>query len=102
LPELYHLKGYLELSPVLIFGAFESEKAIWPLFHSLSYRDFGGTNQLDCDCNVYSSLLSVIDALSTGRAAICASPARVASVAFYPGGSYENHPIQDFTCCMYL
>lgn len=21
---------------------------------------------------------------------------------FYPGGSYENHPVQDFTCCMYL
>ena len=69
---------------------------------ALFYRDFGGTNVLACDCNVYSSLVSVINALSSSRAAVCASPPRVASVQFYPGGSFENHPVQDFTCCMYL
>lgn len=59
--------------------------------------DFSG-NQLACDCNVYSSLVSVVSALSSGRAAECVSPPRVASVKFFPGGSYENHPVQDFTC----
>ena len=69
---------------------------------ALFCRDFSGTNVLACDCNVYNSLVSVINALSSSRAAVCASPPRVASVQFYPGGSYENHPVQDFTCCMYL
>ena len=63
-------------------------------------RDFSGNN-LACDCNVYSSFVSVISALSSGRAAQCASPPRVASVRFFPGGSYKDHPVQDFTCCMY-
>ncbi|CAH3017812.1 unnamed protein product [Porites evermanni] len=65
---------------------------------SLSSLDFSGTNILACDCNVYNSLVSVINALSSSSAAVCASPPRVASVQFYPGGSYENHPVQDFTC----
>lgn len=69
---------------------------------ALFCRDFSGTNILACDCNVYNSLVSVINALSSSSAAVCASPPRVASVQFYPGGSYENHPVQDFTCCMYL
>ena len=63
-------------------------------------RNFNG-NDLSCDCNVYSSLVAVINALSQGRAAVCGSPPRVASVEFYPGGSYEKQPVQDFTCCMY-
>ena len=63
-------------------------------------RDFSGNN-LACDCNVYSSFVSVISALSSSRAAQCASPPRVASVRFFPGGSYKDHPVQDFTCCMY-
>ena len=50
---------------------------------------------------MYSSLVAVINALSQGRAAVCVSPPRVASVEFYPGGSYEDQPVQDFTCCMY-
>ena len=50
---------------------------------------------------MYSSLVAVINALSQGGAAVCVSPPRVASVEFYPGGSYENQPVQDFTCCMY-
>ena len=69
---------------------------------ALFCRNFSGTNVLACDCNVYNSLVSVINALSSSSAAVCASPPRVASVQFYPGGSYENHPVQDFTCCMYL
>ena len=63
-------------------------------------RNFNGNN-LACDCNVYSSLVAVINALSQGGAAVCVSPPRVASVEFYPGGSYEDQPVQDFTCCMY-
>ncbi|XP_074619052.1 uncharacterized protein LOC141877910 isoform X2 [Acropora palmata] len=59
--------------------------------------DFSGNN-LACDCNVYSSFVSVISALSSSRAAQCASPPRVASVRFFPGGSYKDHPVQDFTC----
>ena len=69
-------------------------------FFWLFCRDFSGNN-LACDCNVYSSFVSVISALSSSRAAQCFSPPRVASVRFFPGGSYENHPVQDFTCCMY-
>ena len=63
-------------------------------------RNFNGNN-LACDCNVYSSLVAVINALSQGSAAVCVSPPRVASVEFFPGGSYEDQPVQDFTCCMY-
>ena len=69
-------------------------------FFLLLFRDFSGNN-LACDCNVYSSFVSVVSALSSSGAAQCASPPRVASVRFFPGGSYKNHPVQDFTCCMY-
>ena len=68
--------------------------------HCYLCRNFKGNN-LACDCNVYSSLVAVIKALSADRAAVCVSPPRVASVEFYPQGSYENQPVQDFTCCMY-
>ncbi|KAK2566263.1 Cartilage oligomeric matrix protein [Acropora cervicornis] len=64
---------------------------------SLRTLDFSGNN-LACDCNVYSSFVSVISALSSSRAAQCVSPPRVASVRFFPGGSYKDHPVQDFTC----
>ena len=50
---------------------------------------------------MYSSLVAVINALSQDTAAVCVSPPRVASVEFYPGGSYIDQPVQDFTCCMY-
>ncbi|XP_022792613.1 uncharacterized protein LOC111331710 [Stylophora pistillata] len=55
-------------------------------------------NNFACDCNVYNSIVAVINALSQSRAATCASPSRVAAVEFYPGGSYELQPVQDFTC----
>ncbi|XP_078366293.1 uncharacterized protein LOC144650486 [Oculina patagonica] len=61
---------------------------------NLNFKD----NNLACDCNVYSSLVVVIEALSAGRAAVCISPPRVAGVEFYPSGSYESQPVQDFTC----
>ncbi|XP_074619049.1 uncharacterized protein LOC141877908 isoform X1 [Acropora palmata] len=64
---------------------------------NLRTLDFSGNN-LACDCNVYSSFVSVISALSSSRAAQCVSPPRVASVRFFPGGSYKDHPVQDFTC----
>ena len=64
------------------------------------YRDFGGKNQLSCDCNVYNSLVNVITSLTTeGQAAVCRSPPRVLGVKFFVGGNYENMYKQEFTCC---
>ena len=79
---------------------FVLKKAVRFFVFLLFSRDFSG-NQLACDCNVYSSFVSVISALWSGGAAQCVSPPRVASVQFFSGGSYKNHPVQDFTCCMY-
>ncbi|XP_031564283.1 uncharacterized protein LOC116299704 isoform X2 [Actinia tenebrosa] len=64
----------------------------------LTTLDMSGSNQLQCDCNVYNSFVSVISSLNAGRAAVCAGPPRVAGVKFYPGGSYETTYRQEFTC----
>ena len=70
--------------------------------HFLSFcRNLNGNN-FACDCNVYNSIVAVITALTASRAATCATPSRVAGVEFYPGGSYEKQPVQDFTCCTYF
>lgn len=70
--------------------------------HFLSFcRNLNGNN-FACDCNVYNSIVAVITALTASRAATCATPSRVAVVEFYPGGSYEKQPVQDFTCCTYF
>ena len=66
-------------------------------------RDFGGpTNQLSCDCNVYNSLVDVIDALGEERrAAVCQAPDRVAGAKFFVGGNYQQVYKQEFTCCRF-
>ncbi|KAK3740795.1 hypothetical protein QZH41_010089, partial [Actinostola sp. cb2023] len=65
----------------------------------LSSLDMSGSNQLQCDCNVYNSLVAVISSLNSARAAVCAGPSRVVGAKFYPGGSYEAVYRQAFTCC---
>ena len=63
-----------------------------------SFSNFAGTNQLACDCNVYNSLVAVIDSLASSRAAVCRTPSQVAGARFYPGGSYETFYRQRFLC----
>ena len=62
------------------------------MFHK---RNLGGTNQLECDCNVYNSLVEVINAVQD---ATCVKPARLADVTFGPPRSYQTVYVQEFTC----
>ncbi|XP_074618758.1 uncharacterized protein LOC141877629 isoform X2 [Acropora palmata] len=58
----------------------------------------GGRNQLACDCNVYSSIVHVINSVVSNWPPVCRTPSQVQQVTFFPGGTYANVYPQRFLC----
>jgi len=68
------------------------------IFIVFYYRNLAGTNKFACDCNVYNSIVAVIDTLISTEAAVCGTPPHTAGAKFYDGGSYESFYPQRFLC----
>jgi len=62
------------------------------------HRNLAGANEFACDCNVYNSIVAVIDTLTSTEAAECQTPPHTAGAKFYDGGSYESFYPQRFLC----